>query len=182
MSETDDDDAAPHGPAAAAHVASVTNPSPRASQNALAYFMGEEPPPQSQKRIPLDVNLAGPDDDEAWTTVVLRPLANEEFVAAAKASRMADTGGIDPFVNASFVFAYACLEPELGGVLAARTERGDAGPDGKPFPDTAAIVRDVFRFIPGVVIAAANKLDDLSRTSEDPDKLVRLIEAGKDSP
>lgn len=173
----------PTGRAAVANVAATKQPSPAAASNALAFFMGDEPPPGSEERISLNVDF-GKKGKPDMRSCVFHPLSAEEFVACATAATVKDPDAlagqrIDPFNNASHIFARACLEPDLGAVLAKRRERGDVGGDGQPIVDTAGVVRDVFRFLPGVVSAVANVIDNHSRMNEDTDELVREIEAGK---
>jgi hypothetical protein len=162
-------------------------PSPRATANALSYFMGEEPPPGSGDVIAMEVDF-GKKGAPDFRSCTFRVLDNEQFVAAADAAIVADPKApngqrINPFVNWSYVVAYAAVDPDLGAILQARREAGtDKNPDGTPFEDTSALVRSIFRKRPGVLRAVMNRIDEESRMDEQPDKLVRLIEAGKDSP
>lgn len=181
----DPEPAQPTGARAVEHVAASMNPDAEVTANALAFFMGDEPPPGRDDLIRLAVDFGKPDEPD-MRLCVFRPLGHEEFVAASIAARVVDAdsqGGkrIDPFLNASFVFAYACVQPDLSVALARRRERGDKQPDGTPFTDTAAVVRDVFRYREGPLQAVSAMLDRESRNSEEADKLVRQIEAGKES-
>jgi hypothetical protein len=82
---------------------------------------------------------------------------------------------IDPFTRWSYVFAYACREPDLAQALEARRAKGEE------HPDTASVVREVFRFQPGVLKNAAFVIEDRSRHADDKERTVREIEAGKGS-
>lgn len=173
----------PTGHAAIAHVAASKTPGAQATANALAFFMGDEPPPGRDERIHLEVDFGKPDAPDL-RTCVFRPLSNEQFVAAAVAARLPDKDAIDgtridPFLNWSFAFAYACVDPDLTAVLAARRERADVAIDGQPFTDTASLVRDIFRYRSGSLRAVMDALERESRMQEDGAKLVRQIEAGK---
>jgi hypothetical protein len=174
---------APTGAAAAKAVATSTKPTPEATANALAYFMGDEPPPGRDERIPLQVNFGSP-EEARWATCTFRRLSNEEFVAAADASMVTRAGArtIDPFVNASFVIAYSMVEPDLGEILQARRQKGDDQTDEGPLTDTAMLVRHVFRWQAGVATAIMDKIDERSRTGEPAKNLVLEVEAGKGSP
>lgn len=174
----------PTGARAADVVAGTTNPSPRATANALSYFMGEEAAPGTGDVITMDVDF-GKKGSPDFRTCTFRVLDNEEFVTAAELAVVTDLnapGGqrVNPFVNWSYVVAYAAVDPDLGTILRARREAGtDKNPDGTPFEDSAALVRSIFRKRPGVLRAIMNRIDEESRMDEQPDKLVRLIEAGK---
>lgn len=181
MAEPDD---VPQGRAAVQHIASTTNPSPRAAASALAFFMGDEPPPGSEDVITMNIDF-GPPGKPDVRSCVFRPIDNEQFVKAAEVAMVATPDGgsrIDPFVNWSVAFAYACVEPDLAPILEARRARGDVDVDGNPFGDTSAIVRSVFRKRPGPLRAVMNKLEAASRMGEKDDDLVQQIEAGKGSP
>lgn len=180
---SDDNQPDPTGSAAVRAVAGSTAPSSGATANALAFFMGDEPPPGADDLLPLRVDFGKPGAPD-FRDCTFRLLDNEEFVAAAQAARVVagDAQRIDPFINWSYVFAYACVEPDLGAILTARRARGDVDIDQQPFADTAAIVRSVFRKRTGPLRAVVDLLDAQSRTAEDADTLVQQVQAGKDSP
>lgn len=180
----DDETPDPTGSAAVRAVAGSTSPSAGATANALAFFMGEEPAPGSEDLVTLRIDFGAPGAPD-FRECVFRLLDNEEFVAAAQAAQVSNGGGdqrIDPFVNWSLVFAYACVKPDLAAILADRRARGDLDVTGQPFADTAAIVRSVFRKRTGPLRAVVDRLDAESRTSERGENLVQQVEAGKGSP
>lgn len=182
---TDDGPDAPTGSDAVREVATSTSPSPQATANATAFFMGDEPPPGKADRIPMLVNFGSPAKPR-WANCVFRTLGHEEFVAAANAGLVDDEnapGGkrLDPFRNWSHVAARAILEPDLGPILRARIERKDEDEEG-PITDTAQLLRGVFRYSEGTLRAIMDKVDERSHMGTEADKLVLEIEAGKDSP
>lgn len=169
-------EAPPEGAAAVAAVAEQRQPSAEAKANALAYFMGKAPPPGRDVRFPLDIDF-GPLGDPNFQRCIFRPLSNDELMKCDELAEKTSDGETtrDIFKRWSYVYAYACVEPNLGEALAAR-----GGPGGE-FPDTAAIVRDVFRFQPGVLGQVVYRIERHSRTAIDSAEAVREVEAGKDS-
>jgi hypothetical protein len=171
-------DAPPEGEAAVARVAEQRDPGAAAKANALAYFMGDAPPPGKGITFPLDVDF-GPLGAPNFQRCTFRTLAREEIVKcddlAMKRNAAGDIEGIDGFVRWAYLFAYACVEPDLGAALTARRARSDGN-----FPDTGALVQDVFRFQAGVLQRVAYKIEARSRMGEDEAQAVREVEAGKD--
>lgn len=171
-------ESAPEGAAAVQHVADSKTPSTRAAANALAYFMGHVPPPGRDDRFPLEVDF-GTVEAPNFQRCMFRPLAQEQLVQAEESATVKNDVGvierIDPFVRWSFIFAYACVDPDLGPVLKERIEAGEN------FKDTAGLVRDVFRFQPGVLQQTSYKIEERSRMGEDGKQAVREVEAGKGS-
>lgn len=172
-------EAPPDGAAAVAAVAEQRNASAAVKANALAYFMGDAPPPGKGVTFPLDVDF-GPLGEPNFQRCTFRTLAREEIVKcddlAMRRNAAGDVEGMDGFVRWSYLFAYSCVDPELGAALTARREKGDGN-----FPDTGALVQDVFRFTPGVLQRVAYKIEQRSRMGEDEALAVREVEAGKDS-
>jgi hypothetical protein len=173
-------EAPPEGADAVAKVAETRKPSAEAKANALAYFMGEAPPPGSKTRIPLDVDF-GPLGEPNFQRCIFRTLSREEIVKceelAVRRDAAGDVEGIDAFVRWAYLFAYACLDPNLGEALVARRAAAGEG----NFPDTAALVQDVFRFQPGVLQQVVYVIERHSRMGQDSKEAVREVEAGKDS-
>ena len=171
----------PEGAAAVKRVAETRDPSNGAKANALAYFMGEAPPPGRDTRFPLWVDF-GELGEPNWQQCTFRPLAQEELVKCEEMATHRNDDGvidrIDPFTRWSYIFAYSCIEPHLGEALAAR--RANGGEDAK-LPDTAALVREVFRWQSGVLQKVVYKIEERSRMGQDSEQAVREVEAGKDS-
>lgn len=189
--------AAPTGHDAVAAAAEVKEPSPRVQRNALAFFMGDEPPPGRDHRIPLAVDFGTPEAPN-FNQCLFRPLANEELVKCEQLAQVKREDGsierIDPFTRWSYGFAYACLDPNLAPALAHRQQKLEQQiaqlPDGSDehreavaerarLNDTAGLVREVFRFQPGVLQNVAYKIEERSRLGEDAERSVREVEAGK---
>lgn len=170
---------APDGAEAAAAVAEQRDPDAATKANALAYFMGEAPPPGRSTRFPLDVDF-GPLGEPNFQRCTFRALAREEIVKceelALTKNAAGDVEGIDAFKRWTYIFAYACIDPNLGDALAARRAQANGN-----FPDTAAVVADVFRFQPGVLQHVVYVIERHSRMGEDARQAVREVEAGKDS-
>jgi hypothetical protein len=169
----------PEGAAAAAAVAEQRDPSAAAKSNALAYFMGDAPPPASHTRIPLDVDF-GELGEPNFQRCIFRPLANEEIVKCEDLAVVRNAAGeierIDPFTRWSYLFAYSCVDPVLGDALTSRRSNG-----GGEHPDTASLVREVFRFQPGVLQRVVQVIERRSRMGQDEKLAVREVEAGKGS-
>jgi hypothetical protein len=176
--EDDADRTPPTGPQALEHAAADRDPNPGTQAAALAYFMGDEPPPGRDTPIPLEVDFGAPGHPN-FQRCVFRTLANEELVKCEELAQVKNSEGIveriDPFTRWSYVFAYACREPDLAQALEARRAKGEE------HPDTASVVREVFRFQPGVLKNAAFVIEDRSRHADDKERTVREIEAGKGS-
>jgi hypothetical protein len=168
----------PEGADAVRAVAESKQPNTKTAANALAYFMGEAAPPGRDDRFPLAVDF-GTLEEPNFQPCKFRPLANEELVKCEEMAAVKNDDGvierIDPFVRWSYIYAYACVAPNLAEALAYRREQK------QEFPDTAALVRDVFRFQPGVLQQVAYKIEERSRLGQDSKQAVREVEAGKGS-
>jgi hypothetical protein len=168
---------APNGADAVAEVAEKRDPGQAVKANALAYFMGQAPPPGRDKRILLDVDF-GPLGEPNLQRCVFRPLSNDELMKCDDLAESTNGTGEkqrDIFKRWSYVYAFACVDPDLGEALTAR-----GGPGGE-FSDTAALVREVFRFQAGVLGQVVYYIERYSRTAIDSDTAVREVEAGKGS-
>lgn len=169
----------PEGADAAAAAAEQRDPGTAVKANALAYFMGDAPPPGRDTVIPLEVDF-GPLGAPNFQRCVFRTLAREEIVKCEEFAVVKNDVGeverIDPFTRWSYLFAYACKDPDLGAALTARRANG-----GGQHPDTASLVREVFRFQPGVLQRVVYKIEEQSRMGQDEKQAVREVEAGKGS-
>lgn len=178
MTEPEQDPTTPEGRAAMEAAAAQKDPNPRVAANALAYFMGEAPPPGSDKTFPLAVDF-GPLGEPNFQPCTFRQLSNEQLVKCEELATVKNDAGqierIDPFTRWSYIYAYASVEPDLGKALEARRAHGEN------LPDTAAIVREVFRYQPGVLQQVVYKIEERSRLGQDSQQAVREVEAGKDS-
>lgn len=168
----------PRGPAAAEATAEP-GASPRVQAAALAYYMGEEPPPGSRTRLIRDVDLGTPDAPN-FQRHVFKLLGAEEIdkcgeLAQERDERTGEIVRIVPFRRWCYVFAYACLEPNLGDALARRRENGTAG----ELKDTSGIVAEVFRLQPGVLQNVVAEIEAKSRLGESKDRSLVEVEAGK---
>lgn len=192
----------PTGRAAADAAAQERDVSGAIQANALAYFMGEEPPPGRDDLIPLDVDF-GTRAKPNLQACVFRALAAEEFdkceaLAQSKNERTGVVERIDPFVRWSYVFAYACQQPNLGDALERRRAHlqrvaGGQTEDPKRTPaeaeaelvrignDVSGLVREVFRYQPGVLQNASFAIEKRSRMGDEADRSVVEVEAGKTS-
>lgn len=190
----------PTGRAAVDATAADREVSGAVQASALAYFMGEEPPPGRDDLIPLDVDF-GTRARPNLQPCVFRPLAAEEFdkceeLAQQKNDRTGAVERIDPFVRWSYVYAYACQQPNLGQALEARRghlQRVAAGQleDAKRTPaeaeaelerignDISGLVREVFRYQPGVLQNVSFTIEKRSRMGDSDDRSVVEVEAGK---
>lgn len=174
-------------------VSADRDPAISTQASALAYFMGEVPPPGRDTRLQREVDF-GEVGQPNFQLCTFRILSNEELVKCEQEASVKDAAGvlqrIDPFIRWSFVFAYACQDPSLGQALTARRQQLQATLQATPgdqeaealllrLTDSSALVREVFRFQPGVLQAVANEIEDRSRLGEDRQKSIREVEAGK---
>lgn len=190
---SDEDKAATGGPPegkAAMLEASKGDPSPGTAFNALAYFMGDEPPPGIDDSIPFRLDFGR--GDGQLVAVTCRSLELEEMDRCTKLARdaidkhpeMGDLG--IGFIRWSYIFAYACQEPNLGQALTARRAKAQAEGDEellKQLVDTAALVRLVFRKRAGVLQNVAFKIEEKAKLGDAGASSVSIaeVEAGKAS-
>jgi hypothetical protein len=183
----------PQGDGAINEVGGSREPSLDAQHNALAYFMGDVPAPGKKTRLEREVNFGEPGGPDNFQMCIFRTLANEEIVKCEQEATVRDDNGerVVPFSYWSYVFAYSCQSPnhaqalfgrkqKLQAALTANPEDGEAEAEFRRLTDTAALVREVFRFTSGVIQAVAGEISPLSKVGEDKEKLLREVEAGKD--
>lgn len=168
--------------AAAVRAAANGDPSPAAAAAALAYFMGDEEPPGSDDVLHLEVEMKAGQPKVRYT---FRSLGIEELdkcaQQAADAIRKGDVGDLGAgFVRWSYVFAMACIDPDLAHALAARRQR-EKDPDVlKQLGDTAGLVRLVFRKRAGILQQASYEIERAAKLGEAGDAVsVVEVEAGK---
>lgn len=183
----------------AVKVAADGDPSPAAAFNALAYFMGDEAPPGADEMVTMDMDFGR--KDKRPVRVVCRSLALEELDRCSALARealenqpkMGDLGL--GFVRWSYVFAYACQQPNLGEALTARrvelqrkaqdasdpVAAAEAEAELKLLSDTASLVRIVFRKRPGVLQHAVFAVEAKAKLGQDGVESISVVEveAGK---
>lgn len=184
----------------AVEAAAAGNPSPAAAMNALAYFMGDEPPPGTDDIITEQMDFGR--SDGRLVEVKMRSLAIEELdrcahLAAKSIETNPDLADLGlSFIRWSYVFAYACIDPNLGEALTARRQaaqelsqdpdpvKASEGRDMlKRLTDTASIVREVFRKRGGILQRAVFEVEKKAKLGDHGEGSVSVVEveAGKAS-
>jgi hypothetical protein len=179
---TQDQDQAPEGAAAVAAVAEQgENASSEVRVNALAYLMGEEPPPNTGQagRFPLDVDF-GSYGDPRLATITFKALTSDELDRADQMASEVDPvtkrdRGINVFKRSCIIMAMAQVDPPLGPIVERRNAEGGA----KRVADASHLLMDLFARSAGVPLRVENHIRRRSRMDFDDDQTVREIEAGK---